>query len=136
MFFAACMLRILSRMLTTLNTDALSKLYFKSLHSSRPDLCISMLWGLLTSAVSGSIVVLVQVHVAICPDVFVPSLLVPGPGAVKVLNEFIDGSVVPEAVVFHVLAPRLGAARHLHVGVFLRRDLSHLAFHNGSDDSS
>ena len=40
-FFAACILRILSRMLITLNAEARSTLYFKSLHNSRPDVCIS-----------------------------------------------------------------------------------------------
>ena len=49
-----------------------------------------------------------------------------GPDAVKILNELLDGPVVPEEAVFHVLGPRLQVARNLHVGVLLRGDVFHL----------
>ena len=50
-------------------------------------------------------------------DIFERQILVHGLIAVKVPDEFLDGLVMPEEAVFHVLGPRLEVARHLHVGV-------------------
>ena len=155
MFFAAGMLRILSRMLVAFNADARSKSCFRSLHSSRPDLvhlqALSVV-DFIRASKAPSTLPSRNDPVTVCSAESTSMSNLPLEqhfpvssydnfwSVIQLLSKYLMSSLmdlpVQAEAVLRLLGPGLEVAGHLHGGALLPSDVFHLASSDGPDESS